>query len=492
MIVGNVAKIEDGKWRIDEDGFLRVTACVLKPGVYDYGVDELPENARSRFCNAKKVTQAVVADEFTDEALASLEGKPVIMDARTDDHDWRTTKSDPALEVGSVAGKPRVAPDGSILADLLIKRKDAIDAIINDRRREISAAYDASLDDGAKMNADFVQRHHRFNHVLLIPTGKGRCGPDVKILNRKGQESVTTIRIGNAFMPKFEESKHKRGPKGQFADKPGRSVTPAQRHYDAGEEREDLAEMYATGRHKTDPSWRRRIHKLALSTRQSVKDVMRDLSGDVRSMGHYEAHDQKSGNTRPEGRVITVNTVQEGASKMVKVKVGNAEYDFPDEAKESAEKLAGDVNDQLEEKEETIQVHLAKLAEVEELLKKASEQLAAFKEQEDAEDHEEEVAALENCTDEKGKDAMKAAVANCKTVAEKRKALFTHVMNVRGVKGVDKYTDEQVVAGMQVLVAEAKRQNQQRTKNVGTILPDAGRIDADHGGQKPHPVHQRV
>ena len=31
------------KWRIDDDGFLRITICLLKEGIFEYGPEEFPE-----------------------------------------------------------------------------------------------------------------------------------------------------------------------------------------------------------------------------------------------------------------------------------------------------------------------------------------------------------------------------------------------------------------------------------------------------------------
>lgn len=365
MFIGNAATIDKSHWRIDDDGFLRITARVLKPGRYDYGLHELPQSMRENFKGREQVIEAIDANEFTEDCLKSLEGKPVIVGSG---HDWRNpdnTMSD-GVTVGSIAGKPVREADGSIVADMLITQREAIAAIQNKGLREVSAAYDAVLDTThVTEGADATQRGLRFNHVLLLPEGKGRCGADVRILN---------------------------------------SSTP------------------------------------------------------------------------------------KGERKMVKVKIGNADYEFADDAAPAAQTAADAVNNELAEKDKTITVHLEKLTALQTALDAANTALAAFKLEEENEEYEEEAGALaEGATDDE-KAQMAAAVTNCKTPAEKRKALVAHVLNTRGVDAKD-YDDNAVRTAMTVLIAETKRQKTLNTKPP-TKMPDPG-MPKDQTHDKPHPVMQR-
>jgi len=72
-------------WRIDDDGMLRVTAHILREGIYDYAPEECPPDFR----NLPVVKQYIPAAAFTPEALATLEGKWVIVA----DHEWRTDEN---------------------------------------------------------------------------------------------------------------------------------------------------------------------------------------------------------------------------------------------------------------------------------------------------------------------------------------------------------------------------------------------------------------
>ena len=169
-------------WRIDPDGLLRVTACVLKGGSFPYAVKDMPADLQQRYNGKDTVNERIDPAEFTPEALKTLEGKPIIVDA----HEWRdaeNTMTD-GLTVGSVAGAPRTENE-KILCDLLISHADAIKAIKGGKLVEVSAAYDSSLDHTPGDGYEATQRGLRFNHVLLLPKGQGRCGPEVRILNTK-------------------------------------------------------------------------------------------------------------------------------------------------------------------------------------------------------------------------------------------------------------------------------------------------------------------
>lgn len=181
-------------WRIDEDGMMRVTARVLADGVFDYAPDESPEEAKQ---NAKGVVgQLISKQEFTPEALKTLEGKPVIVD----DHVWRDSENTmkDGLTVGAVAGTP-TAKDGYIEADFIISDKETIEKIKSGALVEVSAAYDGDCyaKSGSYKGKSFgaVQTNLRFNHVLLLPAGRGRCGHNVRIvnINRIKEKRMKTI-----------------------------------------------------------------------------------------------------------------------------------------------------------------------------------------------------------------------------------------------------------------------------------------------------------
>lgn len=207
-----------GGWRIDpEYGFLRITLNIIKEGVFNYSVDDFKgspegEEFASQFKDKGVVREFISADEFTPEALASLEGKPVLMDV----HEFKSTKNIndgagdlPAkkgvtgIRVGCIAGKP-VVKGPYIECDALIENEEAIEKIKRGELIEDSAGYDSFNESKsgkfADSEFDAKQKNLRFNHVLLLPKGQGRCGFDVRILNsdHKEKTKMFTIQIKNS------------------------------------------------------------------------------------------------------------------------------------------------------------------------------------------------------------------------------------------------------------------------------------------------------
>ena len=194
-------------WRIDPDGNLRVTARALKAGVFNYKADEYPPEVLSEFGGAEEIDEFIPPEEFTPEFLRSYEGKPIIVNA----HEWQTpdrAEQMQSVEVGSVAGTPRVDND-DILCDYIIRDARAIEAIKAKKLIENSAGYDSDLEkadgeyNGKRYQA--IQRNLRLNHILLIEEGsgrKGKCGPDVRILNADNDNSKENtkmkVKINNA------------------------------------------------------------------------------------------------------------------------------------------------------------------------------------------------------------------------------------------------------------------------------------------------------
>ena len=181
-------------WRIDTDGILRVTARVLAEGVFPYLPDESPDGAKETATGV--VGQYIPASEFTPDALASLEGKPVIIN----DHVWRDAENTmhDGLTVGAVAGKPKVE-DGFVICDFVISDADTIEAIKAGKLIEVSAAYDGDgiVEDGTFEGTPYGARQSnlRFNHVLLLPDGGGRCGHEVRIVNQKQAKENTMPKV---------------------------------------------------------------------------------------------------------------------------------------------------------------------------------------------------------------------------------------------------------------------------------------------------------
>ena len=185
-------------FKIDEDGIMLVKAVILKEGVFDYLESEFVEGGSQQ----KIVPVYIPLNEFTPEALKSGEGRDVIVG----DHDWRTV--DNALKdgntVGNISGTLSLQ-DGKIVCELLIKDKETIDKILAKELVEISAGYTADFqqEDGSYNGTPYNYRQGNivFNHVLLLPVGEGRCGSDVRVINKKKGETKMSktlrVQIGN-------------------------------------------------------------------------------------------------------------------------------------------------------------------------------------------------------------------------------------------------------------------------------------------------------
>ena len=184
-------------FNIDEDGIMTVNACILKEGVFPYLASEFIADAPN-----EEVKVFIPAEEFTPVALESGEGRDVIIG----DHIWRNSENSmhDGHTVGSIAGVLS-NQDGKILCKLRIDDKDTVEKVKAKELVEISAGYRADFqqEDGIYNGTPYKyrQRNIVFNHVLLLPAGEGRCGSDVKVINKKkGEKSMSKtlrVKVGN-------------------------------------------------------------------------------------------------------------------------------------------------------------------------------------------------------------------------------------------------------------------------------------------------------
>ena len=123
--------------------------------------------------------------------MKMLEGKPAtIMTDEEDAHEWRTPDNamKDGLTVGAVAGTPWVEGD-ELRCDLLISDRDAIEAVKRGELAEVSAGYEGEITygDGTFSGEAYQARQSdfRFNHILLLPSGAARLGPDTRIINKR-------------------------------------------------------------------------------------------------------------------------------------------------------------------------------------------------------------------------------------------------------------------------------------------------------------------
>lgn len=196
MIQATKIKIGNN-FKVNDDGIMTVKACILKEGVFPYLESEFIEEGSNEPINV-----LIPSSEFTENALKSGEGVEVIIG----DHNWRTVENarTDGQTVGNISGSLR-SENGKILCELHINDKDTIDKILSKELVEISAGYTADFlqEDGIYEDSQYKYRQGNivFNHVLLLPVGEGRCGSDVKVINKKtGEQNMSKtlrVKIGN-------------------------------------------------------------------------------------------------------------------------------------------------------------------------------------------------------------------------------------------------------------------------------------------------------
>lgn len=197
-IISSRVKIGNN-FKIDDDGLMVVKACILKEGVFPYLASEFIDNGPN-----KEVPVYIPANEFTPKALESGQGADVIIG---EEHEWRTVENSmkDGLTVGSIAGD-LYTENGKIFCKLKIEDKKTIEDILAKKLVEISAGYRADFqqDSGIYNGQPYEYRQGNivFNHVLLLPEGEGRCGPEVRVINKKklGENKMAKIlrvKIGN-------------------------------------------------------------------------------------------------------------------------------------------------------------------------------------------------------------------------------------------------------------------------------------------------------
>lgn len=196
-LVSNKVKIGNN-FKVDEDGIMLVKAVILKEGVFDYLESEFIDGGSEQ----KIVPVYIPLSEFTPEALKSGEGRDVIVG----DHDWRTSvnAATDGKSIGQISGV--LSLNGNkIVCELRITDKDTVDKILAKELVEISAGYTADFlqEDGSYNGIPYNYRQGNivFNHVLLLPVGEGRCGADVKVINKRKGEKIMSktlrVKIGN-------------------------------------------------------------------------------------------------------------------------------------------------------------------------------------------------------------------------------------------------------------------------------------------------------
>jgi uncharacterized protein len=160
-----------------KEGFLIIQGVPLgRTGRQLYHEREVPIRGDAR---GHVIVDREPEEVFRDETIASLNGKPLTMDHPDDDvmpSNWKE------YTVGHVMYPHRGdgVKEHLLLGDLFVMDPEAIEAIKQNRIRELSIGYDAKYTEDAP---GYGKQHSIIcNHVALVDSG--RCGPACRIGDR--------------------------------------------------------------------------------------------------------------------------------------------------------------------------------------------------------------------------------------------------------------------------------------------------------------------
>ena len=178
----------------NEGYLLCVGVPIARTGPQLYTNDDLPHIEANS--GGEIVVDRLDDDVFRPETIASFNGKPVTinhpMDSDPTEVGWDVNPDNVGeYEVGVVLNPRRGEGEDSdkILADLMIKRRDAIDEV-QGGKRQVSCGYDAQYEPISAGHAR--QRNIVGNHVALVDLA--RCGPSCSIRDGETTMTATTTR----------------------------------------------------------------------------------------------------------------------------------------------------------------------------------------------------------------------------------------------------------------------------------------------------------
>jgi hypothetical protein len=312
-----VSKISNsGTWRIDSDGFLRVTMCVLCGGVFDYAKADLPEEL-TRLKPDLDVWRVRIPDNaFSGDFLKSAEGKPVI----AWNHEWQeAAQLDKEAIIGALAGAAKMEGTEMVM-DAIISDKGSIEAVKNGDLQDISAGYHSSIDplDGDP-EADAVQMPTEMNHVVLLPVGRGRCGRSVRILNKK-ENVMVKVKIKNAAGEEkeyqFSNEDDAKQAEGMAKDKSDADV--------AGVKQEGEVQMQAKNHELADAQAKFAQITAALQSLEAEKVLLEQSIKQYQSEEFQESQSKEREAYKADEQAVVENGCDEDGKKELSGKLQNA------------------------------------------------------------------------------------------------------------------------------------------------------------------------
>jgi hypothetical protein len=174
---------------------------IARTGIQHYHISELPPGSVDAGAGGMVAVERLPSQVFAPQSVRSFHDVPVTLSHP----DWGVDDSNRAeLSVGRVVNPRRVGD--RLVADLVITRRDAIDAIRNRGWRGVSCGYDANYTRTGPGRA--VQTGIRGNHVAILDPGgeDARCGDLCRIGDAAWRQpmrppaNVMTSTPGNASM----------------------------------------------------------------------------------------------------------------------------------------------------------------------------------------------------------------------------------------------------------------------------------------------------
>lgn len=168
MLIADAAGRIDGERRVLGDGSVRVTARIAKVGVLPH------EDGRRSLRPEELLFAKQTLDWMRDVTLTSGHPNP------------RNNEEFASRVIGHVAGNFKRDGDW-LIADLIVKRADAIEALEAEILREVSVGWWILEEDGPGTfrgeKYDYAYKRAMANHVALLRPGGARTGPECRVLD---------------------------------------------------------------------------------------------------------------------------------------------------------------------------------------------------------------------------------------------------------------------------------------------------------------------
>lgn len=187
--------------RMDENGFLRVSGCVAKQGIYTY-------RTADGSIRRELVTDQVLRDDFANSGLI---GAPVTLE-----HPREGLVNSSTAKIYSKGSAARVDfDDGKLNAELVVTDADTIKAI-DEGTRQLSPGYRVVLDmtpgvfEGQAYDA--VQTRRSYNHLAIVSTARGGVDCSLNLdgyavdFEAKEEPTMATVTLPNGVTVNVDDA----------------------------------------------------------------------------------------------------------------------------------------------------------------------------------------------------------------------------------------------------------------------------------------------